>query len=313
MAALWIFAVVLGLSAAVWSSRLVVGHAKNLAFGLNVPPFLIGMTLVALGTDLPEIANSIVASLSNHGDLNVGDSVGSAVTQMTLVLGLLPFIAGGSFTVARDRVLLPGATIVAALVTTAILLRDGWFSRSDAILLLVMWVVMSLVIWRRAPEAGEPTMPVKSTRKGYHAAMMFVTLGAVGAGATVAVKGMVELAAMLEIPEYFIAFFGTSIGTSLPELVVGGTAIRQRERDLAVGDVFGSSLLDATLSIGAGPLIAPTAVTAALAVAGSMWGAIAITLITAIMFYLQRHNRITGVLLLGLYAAFYPLVLMVQT
>jgi len=239
--------------------------------------------------------------------------VGSAVTQMTLELGLLPFIAGGSFVVSRDRVLLPGATIVVALATTAILLRDGWFSRSDAMLLLVMWVAMSLVIWRQAPEAGEPAMPVPATRKGYHAAMMFLTLAAVGAGATVAVKGMIELASILEIPEYLIAFFGTSIGTSLPELVVGGTAIRERERDLAVGDIFGSSLLDATLSIGAGPLIAPTAVTAALAIAGSLWGAAAITLITAMMLYLQRHNRITGVVLLGLYAAFYPLVLMVQT
>jgi cation:H+ antiporter len=304
---------VVGLSVALWASRRVVGHAKNLAFGLNVPPFLIGITLLAIGTDLPEIANSIIASLSNHGDLNVGDSVGSAITQMTLVLGLLPFIGGGSFTVSRDRVLIPGVSIVIALVTAAVVLRDGWFSRSDAILLLTMWVVMSLIIWRRAPEAAEPAMPVPSTRKGYHAAMMLVTLGAVGAGATLAIKGVIELAEIMEIPEYLIAFFGTSIGTSLPELVVGGTAIREKERDLAVGDVFGSSLLDATLSIGSGPLIAPTAVTATVAVVSSLWGALAIAVIAAIMLYRQQHTRITGVLLIGLYAAFYPLVLMVQT
>jgi cation:H+ antiporter len=304
--------VVAGLAVALWASRRVVNHASALAFGLNVPPFLIGITLLALGTDLPEIANSIAASLSDHGDLNVGDSVGSAVTQMTLVLGLLPFIGGGAFHVRRDRILLPGLTIAGALALTAILLRDGWFSRTDAVMLLTTWVVMSFLIWRRAPQAAEPAMAVESPRKGYHAVMVLATLVAVGAGATVAIRGVIELAEILDVPEYIIAFFGTSIGTSLPELVVGGTAIREQERDLAVGDVFGSSLLDATLSIGAGPLIAPTAITASLAVAGSLWGVVAILLITAILFYLQRHGRITGVALIGMYAAFYPLVLMVE-
>ena len=160
MAVLWIFAIVIGLSIAVWASRRAVRHATTLAFGLNVPPFLIGLTLLGFGTDLPEIANSIVASLRDQGDLNVGDSVGSAITQMTLVLGLLPFIAAGSFRVARDRIALPGLAIVAGLVLVAVTLRDGFFSRLDAGLLVTSWLVMSIIIWRRAPEAGEPTMPV---------------------------------------------------------------------------------------------------------------------------------------------------------
>ena len=79
---------------AVVASRHTVDHAVGLATSVGVPPFLIGITIMSVGTDLPEIANSIIASLGGHGDLNVGDSIGSAATQVTLGLGLLPLLAG---------------------------------------------------------------------------------------------------------------------------------------------------------------------------------------------------------------------------
>ena len=89
--ALWLLAIVVGLSVTVIGSNSAVTDATKLAVGTRLPPFFIGMTLLALGTDLPEMANSIVASYTDNGDVNVGDSLGSAITQLTLVLGVLPF------------------------------------------------------------------------------------------------------------------------------------------------------------------------------------------------------------------------------
>ena len=77
-------AMVAGFTAAVLASRVAVGAAGHLVGRSRLPPFVVGMTLVALGTDLPEIANSVIASLEGLGDVNVGDSIGSVVTQMTL-------------------------------------------------------------------------------------------------------------------------------------------------------------------------------------------------------------------------------------
>jgi hypothetical protein len=93
--AIGIAAIVGGFAVTVVASRRAVSDAAVLAAGTRLPPFLVGITLLAIGTDLPEIANSIVASVTGHGDINVGDSVGSAATQMTLVLGLLPILGGG--------------------------------------------------------------------------------------------------------------------------------------------------------------------------------------------------------------------------
>jgi cation:H+ antiporter len=311
MTAAWLLLVVIGMGAAIAASRKAVEHASTLAFGLKVPPFLIGLTLLAIGTDLPEIANSVIASVSDHGDLNVGDSVGSTITQVTLVLGLLPILARRSFTVGRDRVLIPALIIAGQLAVIAFLLKDGQFARADGAILLGLWVAGSIVLWRKAPSLSEPAISVPSRRKSYHAGAALMALAIVGAGATLAVFGFIELAEAFGVPEFIIAFFGTAVGTSLPELVVAVTALRSGERDLAIGDVFGASLLDSSLSIGIGPLIAPTAITADLAVASSLAGAGALLMIAILMSRFERHNAWTGLALLALYAAFFPLLLMI--
>jgi cation:H+ antiporter len=309
----WIVAVVAGLGVALLASRRAIDHASTLAFGLKVPPFLIGLTLLAIGTDLPEIANSIVASVGDHGDLNVGDSIGSTITQVTLVLGLLPFFARGGIIVGRSRVLIPSLIIAGQLGVVAFLLRDGQFSRIDGAVLLCLWVGGSLVLWHKGPAPSEPTMSVPSRRKGYHVVATLLALAIVGGGATVAVIGFIELSQLFGVPEFIIAFFGTALGTSLPELVVAATALRRGERDLAIGDVFGASLLDSSLSIGIGPLIAPTAISADLAVASALGGAGALLIIAALMSRFERHNRWTGLALLALYAAFFPLLLIIES
>ena len=91
---LLLFAV--GLTVALVASSRAVNEARELALGLGAPPFVVGFVLVAVGTDLPEIANSITAHLQGEGDINVGDSIGSVLTQYTLILGLIPLLAGDS-------------------------------------------------------------------------------------------------------------------------------------------------------------------------------------------------------------------------
>ncbi|MDH3494738.1 MAG: hypothetical protein OEM82_14385, partial [Acidobacteriota bacterium] len=98
----WISIAIAGAALTLIASRRAVRYASLLAQGLSLPPFLIGITIVSVGTDIPEIANSIVASLAGHGDLNVGDSVGSVMTQITLIFGLLPFFSA-KFSIDRSR------------------------------------------------------------------------------------------------------------------------------------------------------------------------------------------------------------------
>lgn len=301
-------AVVAGFSVTVLASRRAVGDAAALVAGTRIPPFIVGITLLAIGTDLPEIANSIAASIAGHGDINVGDSVGSAVTQVTLVLGALPLV-GGAFLVGRRRVARIGAVTVGALLLGALLMTDGYLSRLDAVFLIVVWLLGSMLVWLDLPPGSQPSLQVEAVHKLAKVTTALVSLIVVALGATAAVWGLATLAEELGVPEYLVAFLLASVGTSLPELVVSLTAIREGQRDLAVGDALGASFIDSTLSIAAGPLIAPVAVTAALVVRGSLIAAGFVGFVLLLLSLRRRHDRVSGVVLLSMFVLFYVAVI----
>ena len=118
-------------------------------------------------------------------------------------------------------------------------------------------------------------------------------------------KALIELSTMFGVPEYLISFFGASLGTSLPELAVDVTALASGKHDIAVGDIVGSCLVDATLSMGAGPLISPIAVTAALAIEGAIIATIFTALAILAVSITRKHNRWTGTFMLILYGLGY--------
>lgn len=304
----WLAAGAAGLVVTIIASRRAVNYASALALGLGVSPFLVGVSLMAIGTDLPEMANSVVASASGHGDINLGDSIGSAVTQLTLVLGILPF-AVGSFAVGRQRVLWVGLATTVVLALAGILSGDGRLSRLDAALLVGSWALATVVLLTRRHVATDPAMVVPTGRAGRLILATLVSLAFVGGGATVTVTAVIRIAESFGAPEFLVSFFGLAIGTSLPELVVDVAALRAGQRDLAIGDVFGSSLVDSTLALGLGPLLFPTAVTATYGLVAGLAAAPMILCVTLVLAVRRRHDRWSGILLLVLYASFYPVML----
>ncbi len=142
-------------------------------------------------------------------------------------------------------------------------------TRSPGLTLLGAWLLSWAVVQRYGPPAAEPAVTLSPRQKGYHALVALLSLGLVGLGSALAVLAFIRLAEVIALPEYLVAFFAAALGTSLPELLVTVTALKRGQIDIAVGDVLGSSLVDATLSIGIGPLIAPVVVSADLAIRGA--------------------------------------------
>ena len=215
MIVLAIVAVVAGFGGMIASSRTAVGSATELVAGTHIPPFVIGITVLAIGTDLPEIANSIVASWSDHGDVNVGDSVGSAATQLTLVLGVLP-IAVGTIAVTTRAIAVAGALTVAGLATVTLLTTDDMLSRADAATLVTLGVVGWWLIARRAQEPVQLTLPDEPAPKGRLISVTVGALAVLALSAMAALWGIVELADQAHLPEFVVSFFLASLGTSLP-------------------------------------------------------------------------------------------------
>jgi cation:H+ antiporter len=307
--ALYLVLLLVGLAAAIAASELAVSYTRALAAGLGAPPFVVGVVLVAVGTDLPEIANSIASHLQGEGDINVGDSVGSTLTQYTFVLGLFPLVAG-ALVISRRQVGLVTLLTMGGLVLTTVFVLDGSLDRIDGLALIAAWGAATLATTKLL--AGGPRDDPPAVRHDGKLAQALVALGAlalVGAGATLAVYSLVRLAEVLGVPEFLLAFFGASIGTSLPEIIVDVTALLRGAPGIALGDALGSSLVDSTLSIGAGPLVAPADVTTRLAVVACLYTLAAVAAVGALLVWRRRHDRASAIVLGGLYALSYVVLL----
>jgi cation:H+ antiporter len=297
-----------GLTVALAASDRAVTYTRALAAQLGAPAFIVGVVLVSIGTDLPEIANSIAAHVQGEGDINVGDSVGSALTQYTLVLGLFPLAA--VIVVDRRQVVVVSALTIGGLALTAALVADGWLGRWEGGLLVLAWAAFSWAVVKALPGLlPESRAPAAPRRRLVQAGAILLALGLVGFGATVAVRSLVRLAELAGVPKFVIAFFGASLGTSAPELVVDFTALLRGSPGIALGDVLGSSMVDATLAIGVGPIVAPAPVTARLAVVGSLYALVAVAAVGVILAVRRRHDLRSGVVFIGLYLLAYLVLL----
>lgn len=298
-----------GLGVALVASDVAVSYTRALAAALGAPTFVVGVVLVAVGTDLPEIANSIASHLQGEGDVNVGDSVGSALTQNTFVLGLFPLVIA-VIAISRRQVGVVAGLTVTGLLLTAWFVSDGQLDRVEGIVLALAWVVSITVVTRFG--AGHAADEPPAVRIQGHVPRVLVVLGmllVVGVGATVAVRALVDIAEELGVPTFALAFFGASLGTSAPEIVVDLTALARGAPAIALGDALGSSLVDATLSIGVGPIVQPAPVTARVAVVATLYTAAAVAAAATILLLRRRHDRISAAVLMGLYGLSYVVLI----
>jgi cation:H+ antiporter len=298
-----------GLTVALIASSRAVDYTRALAAALGAPAFVVGVALVSIGTDLPEIANSISAHLQGEGDINVGDSVGSVLTQYTLVVGLFPLVVAVLPIGRRQAAPVTVMTMMGLAISVAFV-ADGWLARWEGAVLVAAWLVFTWIVVRALPGVVPEDPPVvRHQGKLIQVGIILLALGVVGFGATVAVRALIRIAALAGVPEFVIAFFGASLGTSAPEIVVDVTALRQGAAGIAFGDALGSSLVDSTLSIGVGPLVAPAEVTPRLAVVGSVYALAAVAVVGSVLTARRRHDRRSGILFVALYLLAYVVLI----
>lgn len=307
--ALHIVVFVGGLALALVASSRAVDYTRALAAALGAPSFVVGVALVSIGTDLPELANAVVAHLKGEADVNVGTAVGSALVQYTFVVGLFPLVIAVIGVLRRQVVPVSVATIL-GLAATTLAVADGWLSRSEGLGLAAAWAIGLWLVVRLSPGfvADEPPL-VRYQGRLRQAGMVLLMLALVGVGATVAVEALLRVAEDLGVPEYLLGFFGASVGTSAPELIVDLTALARGAPAIAFGDAFGSSFVDSTLTVGLGALVAPGSVTTGLAVTGAVYSLIAVAVVGGLLAVRRRHDRVSGLVFVGLYALAYVVLI----
>jgi cation:H+ antiporter len=302
-----IFALILGLILMFFSSDKAVDHLISLASSLGVSMLLIGLVLASIGTDLPEIANDIMSSALGHGDITIGDSFGSILTQISLVVGLLPFLAA-TYKIHRKRCIIIGGCEIVTLTLAVSIAGQGYVSRISGFFFVIIWLISMLIIRKIMEKNGgkrQSLTQAKHERPLDHLAAAILGFIGVAVGAYIMIRSVIVLSEVFQISEYIISFFLVAIGTSLPELVVEIAALRKKQYALAIGDAIGSCIVDATLSVGIGPLIFPITVSGKHVVITGFYAILVSIIVIATLNIREKHDRKSGAFFIILYSLSY--------
>ncbi|MDX1995604.1 MAG: calcium/sodium antiporter [bacterium] len=249
-----------GLAALFVGGDSLVKGAARLASTLGISPLVVGLTVVAFGTSVPELLVSINAASAGVSDIALGNVLGSNITNIGLILGVSALIFPITVEWRLIRQEIPLMIIVSVVVLA--MARDGVISQADGLLLVVGFVsftVVSLVLASRSrivkqdihefseQEHITPAAQINTVREALRLVAGIVLLG-VGAGWTV--DGATAVARSMGISEFIIGVTLVAFGTSLPELVASVIAAMRRESDIAIGNVVGSNIANLLAILG---------------------------------------------------------------
>ncbi len=308
-----IFMLIGGIAAIIYCANVAVKNSLILASALGISNLVIGISLVSIGTDIPEIVNSIISCALGHGDIDVGDSVGSDLAQLTLVFGLLPILCGTIIKIGRKEMLIIGGCEILSLILIFTVVEKGYFTRLDAIFMICSFIVYLMVIYNVTKsdlleKVDMMDLTEKFRSKKYHLTLAVLGFIGVAISSYVIITSIISLSSALGVHEYIIAFFILGIGTSLPELAVDVNAVKKKQYDLAIGDIIGSCIVDSTISIAIGQLLFPQKVTPELALPTILYTICISIVVITIVGIREKVDKKTGALFIGLYFGSYVIL-----
>lgn len=292
------------------AASLLTDGAVALAERLHIPEFIVGLTIVAVGTSMPELVVSMLAAIGGHGDMAIGNVVGSNIFNVFAILGVCAIFSPVVFTKKNIRRDIP-MCIAATLALMVFTLFGGDISRIEGIILLVAYVVM--IWWTiRADKAemvteGDAQPKSEKPRMATWKIPVWILLGLAGLiyGGNLFVSSATAIAKAFGISEAVIAITLLAGGTSLPELASSLVSIFKGSPSLALGNVLGSSIANILLILGACSTVTP------LTMGGvTMFdiyvvvAAAAVIMLSALVIGRDKITRIEGLLFVICYVAY---------
>jgi cation:H+ antiporter len=316
--------IIVGIVLLVLGGESLLRGAVGLASLLKLTPAVIGLTVVAAGTSVPELAVSGIAAFQGKADIAVGNVVGSSIFNIAFILGLCALVRPLAITGNTIRLEYPVLVLVTHLCL--VIAQDGEINRLDASLCLAVYIgftayLVSLVRQQAsAAESQDLRAEVKelASPENHQRAWVCIVLVVGGAallagGAHATVTGAAELGRLIGWSERVIGLTIVSIGTGLPEVVTSLVSSVRGRSDVAIGNVIGSNLFNILAILGISATIAPLPVQAGL-IASDCWWMLGVTLLLfPIMFTGMRVSRWEGGVLLAVYIVYLGLLLSAQS
>lgn len=311
-----ILLLIVGMVLLVKGADFFVGGASDIAKKLGIPSLIIGLTLVSIGTSLPEASVSINAAITNSSDLSFGNVIGSNIFNSLFIIGICSIII--PTVVSKDLIKfdIPILILVMAILSLfAYAITPYVIDRWEAAIMFVLFCLyITLVVFRALKQRKNDLKLVEEdkqtedkqqpTRKTW-LSILFTILGLAGVvgGGTLTVNAAKELAALFGMSELLIGLTIVAVGTSLPELVTSFVASKKGENDIAVGNVIGSNIFNIIFILGFSGMISPLSLTS------NSWFDVIVMVIAIFMIFIfalkkGKVNRIEGAIMMVLYIAY---------
>ena len=233
-----------------------VDGASGLARKLGIPQLVIGLTIVAMGTSLPEAAVSISAALRGNAGITIGNIVGSNILNILIILGVTALIATLKVADSTVRYEIP-FMIVATFVLLWLGYTGGQVTRLEGIILWVLFLLYLRYLYMMAKKGKEEEREAEQLSTAKIIGLILAGVVMIVAGSNFAVEGASNLAKALGISQRFIGLTIVALGTSLPELVTSVSAARKHNADIAIGNIVGSNIFNILFIVGTTALITP--------------------------------------------------------
>jgi cation:H+ antiporter len=293
--------------AGLWlGTELTIGGAMAIARRQQLSEFFVGLVILSIGSDLPELAVAVDAGLKgllgqDASGVVVGTSIGSVVAQIGFVLGLAGTISW--LTLPRSFVFRHGSVLLGATILLFALAFDGEITRFEGVLLVAAYgaYVLALMNGANAPDE-QPRALAGGGLSSWLA--LIAGLAVVIASSEITVSTVVTIAQTLDISEAVISVLVIGLGTSLPELSISISAILKKRTKLSVGNIIGSNVLDTLLPIGLAAMISGVGFERQLLYFDLPYIFVLTTVVLTFFITRRGVTRPEGIIILGLYGAY---------
>lgn len=313
-----------GFGMLVKGADIFVEGSSKIAKKLGVSQLFIALTIVAMGTSIPETAVTLLAALQGNEDLALGNIVGTNILNIVLILAftavLIPLSVSKS-TIKYEIPIMTGTTVVFSFLGLGSwlftgwhgskeVLKDGMFSRIDGVILLLLFSGYLFYLYKLAKKGKaykEKALVVyeKPVTWSFLILISIAGLGLIIAGSSMAVEGATRIAEKIGISQRTIGLTIVAFGTSLPEMATSVTAAIKKHHDLAVGNIVGSNIYNMLFIGGITSVIKPIPYSPAFRTDSLVCIAVSVLLLLLIVMNKNKMlTRFSGAIMLCIYAAY---------
>ncbi|WP_071517304.1 calcium/sodium antiporter [Geitlerinema sp. PCC 9228] len=291
----WIALLAVSLAGLVKGSDWFTEAAEKIGLWFGLPPFIIGVTIVAVGTSLPELLSSIAATWHGSSEVVLGNVVGSNIVNIFLIVGAAAIMTRRNINITYDLVDVDLPIFVGSGVWLYLIVQDGTFSIGEAILSLFGFLIYVIYIFQEGSTEvvveTETAEKIRSSRFPKKAiAKLVIGCLTMILGANYTIDSVREISEIIQVGQEIIAISIVAFGTSLPELVVSVTMAKKDKAEVAVGNVIGSNIFNSFFVMGI-PGLAGTLVLAP----STIQNGLPLMLVgTILLFFVVQDKKVTA-------------------